>query len=389
MSVKIIDLLDTKVFSEAIVLAGEHGLYNKINRISFNDCEIREQELNSIREGRHVGITNPGDIFVSSLYLVKDSEQKMLDYFEYFILSNSSGMCIINEYIKELPSSVIDYANEHDYPIIMLDSEVPYADIIQTTMEMILYDQSNTIVEMKIDRLIDRDISKDEVIQSARHINGHFYKHYQSLYFKAENLSVEKKNLLYKSITQNVDFVVIHYKEGYLIIINQDKIKIMERYVDYLIESIYEKTSSFKLGISNTFSDISSFNTCVRQSISAFEMSDIIGNAVNYYKDLNVYKILYPLKSSRQLEDFYKEVFLPLKEYDQYYKSDIIETIEAFLLNDGDYKKTAESLHQHANTIRYRILKAKKILELENSHISFIEQISLALKINKILNPIK
>jgi len=105
-----------------------------------------------------------------------------------------------------------------------------------------------------------------------------------------------------------------------------------------------------------------------------------------FYKDLNVYKVLYPIRSSRHLMEFYREVFLPLKEYDEYYNSDIIKTVGAYLDNNGEYKKTAQQMHQHENTVRYRILKAKKLLDLENEHIRFIEQISLALKIDKIMN---
>ena len=77
---------------------------------------------------------------------------------------------------------------------------------------------------------------------------------------------------------------------------------------------------------------------------------------------------------------------MPLKEYDQYYNSDIIHTVEVYLENNGDYKKTAQILHQHENTVRYRILKAKKLIDLENEHLKFIEQVSLALKMDKIMN---
>lgn len=386
MSVKVIDLLDTKIFSDAQVVAGKNGLSNTINRISFNDCEIREDELINLTEKhKKPGVTMPGDFFVSSLYLVKDDLQKMKDYFRYFVLTDSAGMCIINEYVETLPNEIIQFADDNNFPVIAIDSEVPYADIIQTTMEMILFDQSNTIAEMRIDRLIDRDISKSEVIQSARHINGHFSKFYSSVYFKSIKLSLEKGNLLYKNLIQNDDFTVISYKDGYLIILNHDKTRILEQQINYISNLVKDYTDEFKMGISNTFSKIELFNVCVRQCISAFEISDIIGKHINYYKDLNVYKILYPLKSSKQLEDFHKEIYEPLFEYDEYYKSDLIITLKTYLKYDGDYKKTAECLHQHSNTIRYRILKAKKILDLENNHFNFIEQISIAFKIHKIL----
>lgn len=81
-----------------------------------------------------------------------------------------------------------------------------------------------------------------------------------------------------------------------------------------------------------------------------------------------------------------KEVLDPLNEYDEIHKLDLIKTLETYIKNDGNYKKTGLEMAQHENTIRYRISIAKKILNLENNHFSFIEQVSIAFKINNILN---
>jgi DNA-binding PucR family transcriptional regulator len=63
----------------------------------------------------------------------------------------------------------------------------------------------------------------------------------------------------------------------------------------------------------------------------------------------------------------------------------LINTIEAYLNCDGDYKKTATLINQHENTVRYRISKAKRFLNLENDNFKFIEQVSIALKIKNLL----
>jgi DNA-binding PucR family transcriptional regulator len=42
-------------------------------------------------------------------------------------------------------------------------------------------------------------------------------------------------------------------------------------------------------------------------------------------------------------------------------------------------------MFQHGNTIRYRINKIKEILEMENLEGSFNEQLSIAIKIYKVL----
>jgi len=92
------------------------------------------------------------------------------------------------------------------------------------------------------------------------------------------------------------------------------------------------------------------------------------------------------LKDSDILKDFYSDIFNPLigteASGDKY---ELINTIEAYLSCDGDYKKAASLINQHENTIRYRISKAKRLLNLENDNFKFIEQVSIALKIKNLI----
>lgn len=378
MSVKIRDLLVLNLFKSAKIEAGEKGLDNEIKRINFSDCPILEDVLD-------YKLVKKGDFFINSLYIVKDDEEKIMKLFEFYVKSESSGAIVIDEFVKKLPIRVIEYANKNNFPIIFIDSNVPYADIIKATMEMILLDQSDIISEMRIDRLLDKSIRKEEVILSAKHINGSFKKNYASLYFKMNNISFEKERFLRSDLKGINEFESLKYKNGILVIINFDKQRTFDSQVKYIIDLIERHCDKYKVGVSNIFTKIDNFHYCIRQAISSFEISKIIDDNVVHYKDLNVYKILYPLKDTYHIKDFYKEILHPIKEYDNYYKSDLIKTIEIYLENDGDFKKTATQLHQHENTIRYRILKTKKLLDLENNHLKFIEQISLALKIDKIL----
>ncbi len=85
--------------------------------------------------------------------------------------------------------------------------------------------------------------------------------------------------------------------------------------------------------------------------------------------------------SCDELLDFSKKIIEPIKKYDKENHSELYHTLESFIFHDGNYKKVAEDLFQHENTIRYRIKKIKAILNMENSNIKFIESTSIALKV--------
>ncbi|KMT20947.1 helix-turn-helix domain-containing protein [Clostridium cylindrosporum] len=90
--------------------------------------------------------------------------------------------------------------------------------------------------------------------------------------------------------------------------------------------------------------------------------------------------------SSKELLNFSKKIIEPIKNYDKENHSELYHTLESYIFYDGNYKKVAEDLFQHENTIRYRIKKIKSILHMEDSNIKFIESTSIALRVLGLLN---
>lgn len=380
MSVQIKDILSIELFKDATVTAGNNGLEKEVKRVNFSDCPL----LNDISES---ALIEKGDLFINSLYIVGNDEEKMLEYFKLYIDCKACGTFIIKEYITELPKKVVDLCNENGFPVIFIDRNIPYAEIIKTTMEMILSDQLDTISEMRIEKLLEPNISSKIIIETAFDINKNFKNHYASLYFKTADLPSKKKQILISNIKRIQNIEPVKYKNGIFLIINFDKIHSFDKDLNIIESLLNDYIDNYHIGVSNIFSKIDHFNNCIKQSILAYDISNIIKSKTVHYKNLGVYKILYPLKNTDTLKDFYNDIMSPLIQDDSHYdKFELIKTIEAYLDNDGDYKSTALILNQHENTIRYRIMKAKKILNFENNNFSFIEQISIALKIKNMLN---
>lgn len=381
MSVTIQNLLSIDLFKDAEIIAGKNGLNNEIGRINFTDCPLPD-------DIKDKGLINNGDLFINSFYIVKEDDDKLFDFINAFIDCKSSGTFIITEYIKKLPPKIIELCNANNFPVVFIDSDIPYAEVIKTTMEMILADKSETIFEMKIEKILENDASKKLVIATAHEINKEFKNYYVSFYIKTDNFVGKKKQMIISSIKNIYGIDPVMYKNGIFLLINFNKLSSLDMYYSQ-IESILTKfDTNCHIGISNTFSEIEYFNDCLKQSVLAYEISHILDSKKVYYKDVHLYKILYPLKNSEVLKDFYSDIFKPLigaeGNGDKY---ELINTIEAYLNCDGDYKKTSVLINQHENTVRYRISKAKRLLNLENDSFKFIEQVSIALKIKNLLKP--
>lgn len=379
MPVKVRDVLNLKLMSSYRIVAGHKGLDKEVRRINFFDCQLQDDEIDN-------KLVMPNDFFITSFYIYKNSIDEMKKIIEFYINTKSSGVCIINEYIQDIPDEIKKIADNNRFPVIFIDTNVPYAEIIRITTEMILLEKIELISELLIDKLMNTNINKEEIKDLALKINGEFKNFYVVL--SISHLTLDKDNLesMVNDLNRNYDFKALKYKHHLIIIVNFDKESMLKANISYIRSVMDKYGNNCIIGVSNTFSNIDEFNIAIKQAESASDMSDIINKDVIFYKNLNVYKLLYPLKDNRELKEYYSEIIEPLIEYDKYYNSNLIETIESFIENDGNYKKTAEELYLHENTVRFRILKAQKILDLEDNYIQFIEQIYIGLKIKNILN---
>ena len=379
MAVRVEDLLELKLFASARVFAGKKGLKNEIKRVNFSDCPILDDTLDH-------EIVMRGDFFVNSLYIVKDNYQEMKKVFEFYVNTGSAGVCIIDEYMNELPDEIKEYAEKNDYPILFIDTTTPYGEIIRTTTEMILLEKIDTISEMRVDRLLNEEIGEEDVVSLAMRMNGAFKSFYSIVYITFKDLNKRSLTFVRNEISNNYEFEALAYKNNIVIIINYDKEIMLNAYINYIKIIVEKYGKDYRLGVSNVFNKINEFNYCLKEAFNSTELSETINKKIVYYKDLSIYKLLYPIKNTRSIKDYYKEIIQPIKEHDKYYNSNILETVEKYIDYDGDYKKVASNLKQHENTVRYRILKAKKIISMEDNHFKFIELISIGLKIDKLLN---
>lgn len=82
----------------------------------------------------------------------------------------------------------------------------------------------------------------------------------------------------------------------------------------------------------------------------------------------------------------YCEAFIgPLREYDALYHTSLMETLQALLEHDFNWKQTAAELFVHVNTLRYRYEKIQQVLDMELSGMEMRTNLFAAVRANAIL----
>ncbi len=98
-----------------------------------------------------------------------------------------------------------------------------------------------------------------------------------------------------------------------------------------------------------------------------------------YFGELNVYRLLFQLEYSPELNAFCQEVIGKLVEYDHAQGTNWLETLTAYFAHNGNLSQTAEALFLHRNTLLYRMDRIREIsgLDLDNPETRLSVQLAL------------
>ncbi len=145
--------------------------------------------------------------------------------------------------------------------------------------------------------------------------------------------------------------------------------------------------SRLAAGVGGAHAGPSGLARAFREAVQSLQMVEAMlgGYRTLSYQRLDIYRILYPLRESEVLEEFYEQVLGPLERYDQTHHAELVPTLEAFFACDGNLQRTAERLFLHRNSLAYRLRRIQEITGMDLRRWEDCFRLQLALKIRPIL----
>lgn len=107
------------------------------------------------------------------------------------------------------------------------------------------------------------------------------------------------------------------------------------------------------------------------------------GENVSFFQDIGLLKILYS-HDPTELAEFYHDTMDVLNEHDRRTEAELSEALKAYVFNNMDVSKTAQSMFVHRNTIRYRLRKIEELLQIDLSDLSVIMNFVVAFHIESL-----
>ena len=379
MGVTVGELLQIDILKNASVIAGAGGMERQVKRVSFSDVPLEEWKDPACFE--------PGDVFIRSFFADKDQEERICEAISFYIQVNSACCITYQRFLPRFPEKAIALANEHNYPIIVLDEIIPYADLIRMITEYILFSQHEWRIENSLNLLLNHSLSAEKVSELYRKLVPAAYENFLVVYASLGTCTQAQLRSLADTLADRFPTTVLRYSKGCFIVLSCPDPKntaVTLRQIDSVLAGY---VPDHVAGISDPCKE-TDFPKGLHQALDAHEVGKVTASRITYYNELSVYKLLMPLwrKHSEELASLCDEVISPLKAYEESNSVNLLETVATYIECDGNIKEAASILHQHENTVRFRISKARELLNLSHNHCAFIELVSIALRIRKLLS---
>lgn len=129
-TLQIKDALKSQHFKSAKVIAGENGLNNIFKWVHV----VEIIQIENLLSGQ--------ELILTTGISLKESTQQFLTFVHALIDAKCAGLCIeYGSYIQSIPDEVIEYANAHNFPIIVFHEVVSFVSITQDLHSSIINQQ--------------------------------------------------------------------------------------------------------------------------------------------------------------------------------------------------------------------------------------------------------
>ncbi|MCM3719825.1 PucR family transcriptional regulator [Fictibacillus phosphorivorans] len=131
------DLFDKRHFRKAEVIAGSNGVMNIIKWVHI----LESKEISTFIKGSEL-------ILTTGIQLIQEDD--FFDFVKQLIKKKAAGLCIeYGDHIRSVPKKVIEYADQHQFPILAFHEIVPFIEITQEIHSILINQQYEMIKRLE------------------------------------------------------------------------------------------------------------------------------------------------------------------------------------------------------------------------------------------------
>lgn len=358
------------------IMAGENGLGKIVETVGILEYESKEEVDDNFFKG---------DFVITSLFFTKDSEELANETLMRLMDNDVSAIALKTIHVDHVSDKVLAYANEKNVPIIYFHS-IQFEVLIMLIVDAIRQKKNYLHYEALIKKLLQSQRTRADVKNTAYSINDSFFENIKVVYCKEKSKSsfsrvqriIDTLSIKRSKNTKDVSYSIFQYNDGLLLIYSYlFESNISEKQIHGFIQSLGIDEDIFDIGIAFNSHNLSELDYAIKKAIYAYQVSKGTKDSVSF-KSLGIDRLLMPLCSDYYASDFMNNIIDPIIRHDQIPDGPLLTTAKEYIKNNGSLIETSKELHQHVNTIRYRIKKIKDLIDSNDD--DFYEQLYFAIK---------
>lgn len=376
---------ETKDVFQLKIIAGKAGMDTVVSWVHM----LEDETIVSRFHGEELAITT-GMKAVQAGWLLSLVQEMSRDDCAGIIIN--TGM-----YLFQIPEEVIDWCEEHNFPLLIMPWEFSITELIQAYCMRII-DQKQ--FERKIGNAF-RDVMQGhykeeeirQVLGDRYDIEGTFQVYcinvrktmedelnYNQAVIKLENLfGLWKGND--KIITS---YGLIRMEDFIVLILNNRKQKQHIELPKLIVQSFsyFAGEKRFHLGIGPCITHIQNLSSSYKRARTAMKMSIGTGREVIDFEEMGFFKILFSIDDTDILTSYANEMLGALETYDKEHDTTYVLTLRSYIKNDRSLMRVAEETFTHRNTVNYRIQNIRRIIgcDLGNTEELFPYQVAFYIR---------
>ncbi|MDR0853570.1 MAG: PucR family transcriptional regulator ligand-binding domain-containing protein [Clostridiales Family XIII bacterium] len=379
MSVSVKEVVELEIFRKAKILTSPLTLNSSVTQVAVTDNPVTETDK---------AISKEGAFYLSSLFFAIDEPKAIREHVDYLLEFGAAALCVIDEYVPNIPPEIINYCNEHGLALIQISSRTRYSDIITQIMQLVFFDQQEAIVESKLDALIEGYLDTFYRNRLIHEINSHFQNNLTVVFCKPDSSDTKRRTEVINRINSELVNIAMNYRDGIIAFLSYGDIgeKDVQRKIDYCTGSIQGAFPHAIIGVSDNFHPLLEAKTAANQAMNAVKYNTLEAYGVINYSDLGFARLLIMLNGQTELSEYCHDILDSVLNYDRDGEGVLFETLQCFFKNNRNHKETASEMHVHENTIRHRIDRAVQLTEKGFSGKYALEELFIACRIYRFLH---
>lgn len=376
MALNVRDVLQLQSLHGFRLISGKRGLDRYVCSAEIADYEFAENV-----EYYNSNAFEKDSFVISSLLFAQKDAGRILDAVKELHRMGTSAFAYKDVIYKELPEAVLKYSEEHDYPIFVFGQDIYFENVIFEIMDAVQRDDTEILAEHTIKKMIERELSRDEVTKISKSVSLIFQKNVRAAYIKprpGENgldMSRIFRNF-YLSKNLKTKILPCRYQNGLFIILTSSygEPEKFEVILKEALENLFIDRSRVQISRSGIYYPYGELDLCMRESYHTHIAGKVSQREYGTYDKIGIFQYLIPLRDSGVLREFSENYLRPICD-----KEELMDTAVRFVLNFGDIARTADDFGCHQNTVRYRISRLKELTEAgKKTDFEFYQELSAA-----------